>query len=46
MAIKTVTVKMVKCLCEVCGHEWKAKQAPLRCAKCKTPYWNRKKAIA
>ncbi len=39
---KKITV--VECKCERCGHEWTAKNAsPLRCAKCKSPYWNIKK---
>lgn len=28
--------------CSRCKHEWKSRVAiPLRCAGCKTPYWNR-----
>src|ERR1700734_3344464 len=29
--------------CEVCGHDWKSRRPdkPVRCAKCKTPYWDR-----
>ena len=30
--------------CTRCGHEWSSKdETPLRCAGCKTPYWNREK---
>jgi len=29
--------------CDVCGHSWKPKKPnPLRCASCKSPYWNAK----
>jgi len=39
---KTITVYI--CKCNKCGHQWEAKrQKPLRCAKCKTPYWDREK---
>jgi Zn finger protein HypA/HybF involved in hydrogenase expression len=43
MATKTIKVTMLKCHCEVCGHDWETRQKPLRCAKCTTPYWDRKK---
>lgn len=31
--------------CSVCNHQWSSKdsQKPLRCAKCKTPYWDKPK---
>jgi len=34
--------------CEVCDHEWQSEtgEKPLRCAKCKTPYWDRAKKAA
>lgn len=38
---KVVTVKQYQC-CR-CGHGWQArnkKQVPMRCGKCKSPYWN------
>lgn len=37
----TVTKKAWKC--DVCGHEWLSRDdnKPLRCASCKTPYWNK-----
>lgn len=37
MKIKLPTMK-----CKRCGHEWypKREEMPIRCAKCKTPYWN------
>ena len=30
--------------CDVCNHEWLSRDGnkPLRCAGCKTPYWNKK----
>ena len=28
--------------CLRCGHEWPSKQEqPIRCPKCKSPYWNK-----
>jgi len=29
--------------CDVCNHEWlsRNKDKPIRCASCKTPYWNK-----
>ena len=29
--------------CDVCDHEWLSRNdnMPLRCACCKTPYWNK-----
>ena len=29
--------------CDRCGHEWLSRDSdtPLRCAKCKSPYWNK-----
>ena len=31
--------------CDVCGHQWLARNndKPLRCAGCKTPYWDKEK---
>ncbi len=30
--------------CLRCGHEWASKDIrPLRCGKCKSPYWDKKK---
>lgn len=31
--------------CDRCHHEWLSRDGenPLRCAKCKSPYWNRPK---
>lgn len=43
MSTKVIQVPMLKCHCERCGHNWKAEEKPLRCAKCKSPYWDRKK---
>lgn len=37
-------MKIVTCL--RCGHEWPTKlERPVRCAKCRTPYWDRPKPI-
>lgn len=32
-----------ECRCGKCGHEWVSRTAdePIRCAKCKTPYWRK-----
>jgi len=41
-----ITKKQVKiCKCERCGGEWQPQgnEYPIRCAKCNSPYWNRKK---
>jgi predicted Zn-ribbon and HTH transcriptional regulator len=29
--------------CNLCGHEWypRLPEKPLRCASCKSPYWDR-----
>ncbi len=29
--------------CDICDHEWLSRDEdrPLRCASCKTPYWNK-----
>ncbi len=29
--------------CDVCNHEWLSRDSfkPMRCASCKTPYWNK-----
>lgn len=29
--------------CDRCGHEWLSRDegTPIRCAKCKSPYWNK-----
>jgi hypothetical protein len=41
-------VKVPGFKCEVCGHIWTARYLskeeilPTACAKCKSPYWNRK----
>ena len=44
MGIKKTKVEMFKLKCEVCGHRWESRQKPLRCAKCKTPYWDIRKS--
>jgi DNA-directed RNA polymerase subunit RPC12/RpoP len=41
-----VTVKKVTIYkCSACDHEWQSRGGakPLRCARCKSPYWDRKK---
>lgn len=43
MATKKQNVVILKLTCEVCGHKWESREKPLRCAKCKTPYWDRKR---
>lgn len=40
----TKIVKVLECVCERCGHEWKSKTvSPKVCPKCKSPYWNEPK---
>jgi len=36
-------VKLPKFTCLRCGHKWSPRneQTPLRCAFCKSPYWNK-----
>lgn len=38
------TVSRDVCKCNVCKHEWlpRKDEKPLRCASCKSPYWDRK----
>lgn len=40
-------IKLPTFKCTRCGHKWhpKKEEVPLRCAKCKTPYWNKPKVI-
>lgn len=44
MAIEHKSVKM--CKCERCNYTWSPnskKELPIRCAKCGSPYWNKKR---
>jgi hypothetical protein len=36
-------VKLPKFECLRCGHKWnpRSEEVPLRCAFCKSPYWNK-----
>jgi hypothetical protein len=36
-------VKLPKFECLCCGHKWNPRneETPIRCAFCKSPYWNR-----
>ena len=40
MLVGKVTRKVWKC--DRCGHEWLSRdnERPLRCASCKSPYWD------
>jgi len=43
MAIIKKQVNVLKC--ERCGYEWipnNKKELPVKCAKCNSPYWNKK----
>ena len=33
--------------CLRCGHEWhpKSNRRPVRCARCKSPYWDRERQV-
>jgi len=44
VSVKTVVRKRYQCTCEVCRHTWESPQIPTRCAKCKSPYWNRQQS--
>lgn len=35
--------KLNICTCERCTHEWASKITPVRCAKCRSKYWNKKR---
>lgn len=40
-------ITLWECVCERCGHKWASRvDNPIRCAKCKTPYWNRPRQAA
>jgi predicted Zn-ribbon and HTH transcriptional regulator len=38
-----VTLAVPQLSCERCGHKWYPRKAvyPKRCARCRTPYWNK-----
>lgn len=40
MAYIIKTVQMFFCECGRCKHKWQSEYLPVRCAKCKSPYWN------
>jgi predicted Zn-ribbon and HTH transcriptional regulator len=42
MPQKTKVIRTKVWVCARCGHEWldRKGQKPLRCAKCKSPYWD------
>jgi hypothetical protein len=52
MSIRAVKIDANECTCERCEHVWVPKPvkeggkwvtpAPIACACCKSPYWNRK----
>jgi predicted Zn-ribbon and HTH transcriptional regulator len=43
--MKLPVVKLPTLACLRCGHRWHPRKdaSPLRCPKCKNPYWNRKR---
>jgi hypothetical protein len=41
-AMRAAKATVYRCKCERCGHAWIAMKPPLRCAGCKSPYWDRK----
>lgn len=45
-AVKKKTLKIPTLSCAICGGEWipRKQEWPLRCAKCKSPYWNKPRA--
>jgi Zn finger protein HypA/HybF involved in hydrogenase expression len=40
VSYQKVKIEVFRCVCERCEHEWKSEKLPIRCAKCKSPYWN------
>lgn len=41
-----VKFKVNKAKCKRCGHEWvPTKEEIIRCAKCKSPYWNTERKV-
>lgn len=43
--MKTKNIKLPVLKCRRCGHEWVPRypQVPLRCAKCRSSYWQRER---
>lgn len=39
-ALRVTSEKVYHPRCERCGYKWDTLKLPLRCAKCKSPYWN------
>lgn len=39
--IEQELIQMYRCTCDQCGHRWTSAGKPLRCASCKSPYWNK-----
>lgn len=44
MGIKPIKVN--RCTCERCGHVWISEIVPVRCAKCRSPLWNKPKKLS
>ena len=40
-AVQEMTITVEAYRCRRCGHVWRARRPgiPIRCAKCKSPYW-------
>jgi predicted Zn-ribbon and HTH transcriptional regulator len=40
-------MKLPKYECKRCGHEWipRKETKPVRCPKCKSPYWDKVKIV-
>jgi hypothetical protein len=45
MAMAVTVTELYQCTCNVCEHYWETVKEPLRCAKCKTPYWNKERKL-
>lgn len=43
--IKRLKTEVLELTCERCGHIWRSTKCvpPVRCSKCRTPYWNKEK---
>ena len=45
LKVESQAINIIKCL--RCDHEWASRNLhPIRCAKCKTPYWNIPKKVS
>jgi DNA-directed RNA polymerase subunit RPC12/RpoP len=48
MPTRTISIEVTEHTCNLCGHKWHQKKAqadgkPIRCAHCRSPYWDRER---